>query len=154
MNKKIVEIQDLAKSYMKLYNKNVYDIKEELNFQDFKILYFYNYFENLGYKNLSNWQLEQNKWKFLYLSPSCQIMPVTTLKKKVDVLEKKVEENKDKIDHMERDNALFKEKLKNLAEMLSKNKFAKGIEQKRNEEFIIAKDLKYKIEEDFKELSK
>ena len=76
------------------------------------------------------------------------------IKKKVDVLEKKVEENKDKIDQLERDNALFKEKFKNLEEMLSKNKFAKGIEQKRNEEFIIAKDLKYKIEEDFKELSK
>ena len=151
MNKKIVEIQDLAKTYMKLYNKNVYDIKEELNFQDFKILYFYNYFENLGYKNLSNWQLEQNKWKFLYLSPSCQIMSVTklssevsTLKKKVAVLEKNVEENKEKIDRIDQ----F------LEGMLSKNKFGKGIEQKRNEEFIIAKDLKYKIEEDFQELSK
>jgi len=161
MNENIVNIQNLGKLYVEIYNKNVYAINETSNFQDFKILYFYNYFENLGYKNLSNLKLDQNKWKFLYLSPSCQIMPVTKLssevselKKKVTILEKKIEEDEDKISQMAKDNALFKERLNNLEAILLKNKFGKGLEQKKNEEFKIDKDLKYKIDEDFQELSK
>ena len=164
MNKNIVDIQNLGKLYVEIYNKNVYDINETSNFQDFKILYFYNYFENLGYKNLSNLKLDQNKWKFLYLSPSCQIMPVTklssevfSLKKKVTILEKTIEgykEKIDRIDQIERDNALLKEKFNNLEAIILKNKFGKGLEQKKNEEFKIDKDLKYKIDEDFQELSK
>ena len=164
MNKNIVDIQNLGKLYVEIYNKNVYDINETSNFQDFKILYFYNYFENLGYKNLSNLKLDQNKWKFLYLSPSCQIMPVTKLssevselKKKVTILEKTIEgykEKIDRIDQIERDNALLKEKFNNLEAIILKNKFGKGLEQKKNEEFKIDKDLKYKIDEDFQELSK
>jgi hypothetical protein len=138
MNKNIVDIQNLGKFYVEIYNKNVYDINETSNFQDFNILYFYNYFENIGYKNLSNLKLDQNKWKFLYLSPSCQIMPVTKLssevselKKKVTILEKKIEENIDKISQIEKDNALLKEKFKNLEEIILKNKFGKGLEQKK-----------------------
>ena len=153
MNENIVNIQNLGKLYVEIYNKNVYDINETSNFQDFKILYFYNYFENLGYKNLSNLKLDQNKWKFLYLSPSCQIMPVTKLssevselKKKVTILEKTIEgykEKIDRIDQIERDNALLKEKFNNLEAIILKNKFGKGLEQKKNEEFKIDKDLKY-----------
>ena len=66
-------------------------------------------------------------------------------------LEKKIEEGEDKI---AKDNALFKERLNNLEAILLKNKFGKGLEQKKNEEFKIDKDLKYKIDEDFQELSK
>jgi len=154
MNTDIVNIQNLGKSYVELYNKNIYDMEESFNFKDYKILYFYNYFEDLGYKNLTNLEIDIDKWKFLYLSPACQIIPVTKLSSEVAKLKKRIDLNEQKIYSLEQDNKLFKEKFKNIEAILAKDKININIEAKKTDEFTINKDLKYKIEEEFNELSK
>ena len=91
MNDNIVKIQNKGNSYLKLYNKTIYNINDSLNIQNYTILYCYNYFENLGYKNFFGYNINLDKWKFLYLNPSCQIIPVAKLSSEVSVLKKKVE---------------------------------------------------------------
>ena len=90
MNDNIVKIQNLGNSYLKLYNRNIYNINDSFNIQNYTILYFYNYFENLGYKNFSGYNINLDKWKFIYLNPSCQIIPVPKLSSEVLNLKKKV----------------------------------------------------------------
>ena len=52
MDDKIARIESLGKLYLTLYNRNVGN-EEPMKKKKYKILYFYNYFENLGYKNFS-----------------------------------------------------------------------------------------------------
>ena len=89
MNEKIARIEKLGQLYLTLYNRNV-ENKDQKKKKNYKILYFYNYFESLGYKYLSEYNINQELWRFLYLNPSCQIVPVINLSSEVSLLKKKV----------------------------------------------------------------
>ena len=159
MNETIANIQNLGNLYLKLYNNNIYDIKETFNFISYKILYFYNYFENLSYwvlskSNLDKYGLDSKIWKFCYLTPSNQIMQVSKLSSKIIKLEKRVTS-------LEEDNKQIKKELDlNKTLLVSQNKpnininFTNIIlKEKKVDKFFIDKDLSFKIEEDFKSLS-
>ena len=159
MNETIANIQNLGNLYLKLYNNNIYDIKETFNFISYKILYFYNYFENLSYwvlskSNLDKYGLDSKIWKFCYLTPSNQIMQVSKLSSKIIKLEKRVTS-------LEEDNKQIKKELDLIKTLLvSQNKpnininFTNIIlKEKKVDKFFIDKDLSFKIEEDFKSLS-
>ena len=87
MNKDVTKLDNLGRHYVELFNKSIYDNKKPLSFKHYKILYFYNYLENLGYKNISGYNIDT--WKICYIRPSSQIIPVTKLSSKVIKLEKK-----------------------------------------------------------------
>ena len=71
MNEDIAKIENLGKLYFEIYNKNVKPIENDgVRVEEFKILYFYNYLEKLGYKNLSQYNINKELWRFLYLNPS------------------------------------------------------------------------------------
>lgn len=120
MNKDISNIENLGSDYIQLYNKNIYNFEKCLNFDSYKILYFYNYFESLGYKNISGYNLDTQKWSFLYLNPSCQIVSVTKLSSKVSKLEKRVTTLEQKINVLQADNESFKERMDNLEKLIFK----------------------------------
>ena len=147
MDTKIASIQEKGNNYMELYNKNVYDVENSFHFSEYKILYFYNYLENLGYKNILSFNLNLDIWKFLYLSPSCQIAQVTNLSSKVLKLEKKVAElekkTEEKFDKIEALLAQKKPEVKNIFNNIEKK-----------DGFSITRDTKFQIEEEFKDLSK
>jgi hypothetical protein len=102
MNEEIAKIEQIALKYLELYNKDISNIENSSKYSDYQILYFYNYLENIGYKNLTGYNINSNIWKFLYLNPSSQIAQVSNLSlkvkqldQKVNVLEKTVKEMKD-----------------------------------------------------------
>ena len=161
MDKKVAGLDNLTKYYVELFNKSVYDKKINSNFKDYKILYFYNYFEKLGYKNLSGYNVDN--WKICYIRPSSQIIPVTNLslrvfklEKKVIALEKSNNEMKQKIISLENDNKDIHNKYKELNEkldkLISQNKLDNKIEDEKEIKF--SPDLGSKIEEEFTCLSK
>ena len=84
MNEKIARQENLAKEYISLYNVNNINegkIPKENNTSsyEFAILLFYDNKENLGYKNFSGFDINLDYWRFLYINPSCQILPVSKL---------------------------------------------------------------------------
>ena len=76
-------------------------------FLRFIVLYFFNYFEKLQYKNLSGYNVDN--WKICYIRPSSQIIPVTNLS--VFKLEKKVKALETEIYSLKKDIVFQKFKL-------------------------------------------
>jgi hypothetical protein len=98
MNEKIAGIQKSGKTYIELYKRDVYNNEKPIvDINNYKILYFYNYFENLGYKTFSRFNIDLSIWRLLYLNPSCQIVPVTKLTSRVSKLEKEVKSLEQKV---------------------------------------------------------
>lgn len=153
MNDNIVKIENKGNSYLKLYNKNRYNINNSFNIQNYTILYCYNYFENLGYRNFSGYNINLDKWKFLYLNPSCQIIPVAKLSSEVSILKKKVKILEEKNKSIEEKNKSIEERLIYLEKLLIQKRYDGILKEKKIEEFTVNKDLKFKIEEQFRELS-
>ena len=159
MNEKIAGIQKSGKTYIELYKRDVYNNEKPIvDINNYKILYFYNYFENLGYKTFSRFNIDLSIWRLLYLNPSCQIVPVTKLTSRVSKLEKEVKSLEQKVKDNYED---LKLRLDNIESQQPKNWFANNtfkdpnnIETKKVGEITINKDLKYQIEEQFQELSK
>ena len=106
INDDIARLQNLSEGYVKLYN-----VDQPSNNNEFGILYFYNNQENLGYKNFDGFHINLNLWRFLYINPSCQIVPVIKLSSEVEQLKKDFEEEKLKNAKLQED--FTKEKLKN-----------------------------------------
>ena len=84
MNEKIARQENLAKEYISLYNVNNINegkIPKENNISsyEFAILLFYDNKENVGYRNFSGFDINLDYWRFLYINPSCQILPVSKL---------------------------------------------------------------------------
>ena len=77
MNEKVARLENLAKEYINLYNANTKE--NNINSYQFTILYFYDNKENVGYRNFSGFGIDMNYWRFLYINPSCQILPVSKL---------------------------------------------------------------------------
>lgn len=168
MNKDVTKLDNLGRHYVELFNKSIYDNKEHLSFKHYKILYFYNYLENLGYKNISGYNIDT--WKICYIRPSSQIIPVTKLSSKVQKLEKKVsafektlgllqKDNNDMkqyISSIKKDNENLNNKYNELNEKLEKLisgcKSDNKIENEKVNTF--SSDLGLKIEEEFECLSK
>ena len=95
MNEDVAKLQNLSGEYVNLYNKD--QISNNNNNSEFTILYFYNYQENLGYRNFDGFGINLNLWRFLYINPSCQIVPVIKLSSEIKQLKKDFEEEKIKI---------------------------------------------------------
>lgn len=90
MNDDVAKLQNLSEEYVKLYN-----IDQTSN-NEFGILYFYNNRENLGYRSFDGYNINLDLWRFLYINPSCQIVPVIKLSSEVKQLRKEFEEEKSK----------------------------------------------------------
>jgi hypothetical protein len=177
MNEDIAKIENLGKLYFEIYNKNVKPIENDgVRVEEFKILYFYNYLEKLGYKNLSQYNINKELWRFLYLNPSCQIVPVTRLSAKVAILEKKVKINEEKLETVSKElsqqkiiNESINKELnqqKDISKQINmkwKEKFGEDIfsavelkksitlQQSKGQKLTIEKESKFQIEEIFKE---
>lgn len=95
MNKEVAKLQNLSAEYVKQYNED--QTSNNINNSEFRILYFYNYQENLGYRSFDGFNINLNLWKFLYINPSCQIVPVIKLSSELKQLKKDFEEEKIKI---------------------------------------------------------
>ena len=150
MDNKIAKIENLGKLYLTLYNRNV-ENKEQIKKKKYKILYFYNYFENLGYKNLSRYNITQDLWRFLYLNPSCQIVPVIHLSSEVTLLKKKVTNLEGKTNEQNKEIELLKEDIK----LLNEDKIKKDKEIELLNENILKKDYEMeKIKNTISEINK
>ena len=88
MNDDIAKIEAHAKNYVKFYNTDITQIENTNQENEFKILYFYNNQENLGYRNISGYNITIDLWRFLYMNPSCQIVPVVNLSSEIYQLNK------------------------------------------------------------------
>ena len=95
MNEDVAKLQNLSAEYVKQYNED--QTSNNINNSEFTILYFYNYQENLGYRSFDGFNINLNLWKFLYINPSCQIVPVIKLSSELKQLKKDFEEEKIKI---------------------------------------------------------
>ena len=113
MNEETAKLQNLSKKYVMLYN--IDQIPNNINNSQFSILYFYNNRENLGYRNFEGYGINLNLWRFLYINPSCQIVPVIKLSSEVKQLRKDFEE----------------EKLKNEEEKLKNSQLRKDFEEEK-----------------------
>ena len=109
MNDDVARLQHLSEEYVKLYNEN--QISNNINNREFGILYFYNNQENLGYRSFEGFNIDLNLWRFLYINPSCQIVPVIKLSSEVKQLKKDFDEEKLKNSKLKKD--FDEEKLKN-----------------------------------------
>ena len=114
MNKDIANLQNLSEKYLMLYN--IEQIPNNINNSQFSILYFYNNQENLGYRNFEGYNINLNLWRFLYINPSCQIVPVIKLSSEVKQLRKDFEEEKVKNSQLRKD--FEEEKVKNIKKRL------------------------------------
>jgi len=124
-NKK--RIENLGYLYLKLYNNNTTGEENQAQMHEFQILYFYNYFENLGYGNFTQISsLNLNLWRFLYLKPSCQIVPMVKLSSEVSKLKKNVSKIEDKLNNQ---NTIV-ETLNNKIKVLNEDKLKKDNEIK------------------------
>ena len=65
MNKDVAKIEETSKNYVKLFNIDITQIESSNQENEFKILYFYNNLENLGYRNLSGYNINIELWRFL-----------------------------------------------------------------------------------------
>ena len=88
MNDDIAKIEAHAKNYVKFYNTDITQIENTNQENEFKILYFYNNQENLGYRNISGYNITIDLWRFLYMNPSCQIVPIVNLSSEINQLKK------------------------------------------------------------------
>ena len=144
MNEKIANLQYLSSEYVKLYNIN----NNNINNNEFTILFFYNNREDLGYRNFGGFNINLDLWRFLYINPSCQIVPVAKLSSQIRLLKKELEEK-----NMQLKKELEAEKIKNMQtkkELEEKNMQLKKeleYEKSRNESifFQINTILKDKI---------
>ena len=158
MNEEIAKIEQIALKYLELYNKDISNIENSSKYSDYQILYFYNYLENIGYKNLTGYNINSNIWKFLYLSPSSQIEQVSNLSLKVKQLDKKVNVLEQKMNLVHKDyeemknvNKLLQNKIDKIEKIISQNQ-PKIIMKK--DDFSLTRNIKYKIDEEFQDISK
>lgn len=151
MNEEIAKIEQIALKYLELYNKDISNIENSSKYSDYQILYFYNYLENIGYKNLTGYNINSNIWKFLYLSPSSQIAQVSNLSLKVKQLDQKVNVLEQTVKEMKDDNKLLQNKIDKIEKMISQNQ-PKIIMKK--DDFSLTRNIKYKIDEEFQDISK
>ena len=151
MNEEIAKIEQIALKYLELYNKDICNIENSSNYSNYQILYFYNYLENIGYKNLTGYNINSNIWKFLYLGPSSQIAQVSNLSLKVKQLDQKVNVLEQTVKEMKDDNKLLQNKIDKIEKMISQNQ-PKIIMKK--DDFSLTRNIKYKIDEEFQDISK
>ena len=146
MNKDIANLQNLSEKYLMLYN--IEQIPNNINNSQFSILYFYNNQENLGYRNFEGYNINLNLWRFLYINPSCQIVPVIKLSSEVKQLRKDFEEEKVKNSQLRKD--FEEEKVKN-------SKLRKDFEEEKLNNARLVNNLEEKISRikfDFDEINK
>jgi len=109
------------------------------------ILYLYNNLENLGYRNLDGYGINLDFWRFLYINPSCQIVPVSKLSSEIMKLQNELKEAKEKFsEEKSKNESIFNQINAKWREKFNENIFE--LDYSQEEKFLQAQ-----IEKDFKE---
>ena len=116
-NEDIANLENHSKLYMDIYNRNAIQINNAKIFTRFCILYFYNAQENLGYKNFLSFNITPNLWKFLYLNPASQIIPVIKLTKDVSEMKNEIKGLKDEIKELKDEMKEMKDEMKEMKDV-------------------------------------